>query len=84
MTGWMFRPCHLPWNFYPIATAALLTVWLLPLASLARKSVRIADYCRRNGLDEVDFIFAASHPLAVGWWRSLLAWIGLTVLWTVV
>lgn len=77
------EPVRVGWEYAWIVGLLLFSLWLTPLALLAVKTHRIAEHCRRSGEDEVDVIFS-KHPLALSWWRSLLAWIGLTVVWMVV
>ncbi|RLI76329.1 hypothetical protein DRP05_13115 [Archaeoglobales archaeon] len=80
----MFGQIELPYEYATIISLFFFALWITPLVFLMRKSIVIAEYCKKNCVDEVDFILAASHPLARSWWKSLIVWIILTMLWTVV
>lgn len=71
----------IPWEYAQLYSAIMLLIWLTPLLFLARKTAAIAEYTN-NEMDEVDLIFS-NHEMAKSWWRSFLAWIGLTILWVV-
>lgn len=77
---WLFKPIYVDWQVGYWVGFVLFITWLIPLISLVRKSIRIAEHCRRSGEDEVDVIFSR-HPLGISWWRSLLAWYALTMMW---
>ena len=79
-----FEPIRLSWDYAYAVGLPLFVMWLMPLLFLALKMHRIAVHCGKSGEDEVNFILEFKHPLAKSWWRTLFAWIGLTLLWLVV